>query len=165
VLGKKEPQMIEETQYLTREGMEQLQKRLSYYTDVRRMEVAERLRSALEDGGELTENTEYEEAKNEQAFLEGEIARIDRILRFAKLIDENVKSDSVVIGSQVTIVEKGGKEEESYRLVGPAEANPSVGKISTESPLGKALMGAKVGDKVKIKAPDGDIVFVVRELG
>jgi transcription elongation factor GreA len=164
VLGKKEPQMIEETQYLTREGMEQLQKRLSYYTDVRRMEVAERLRSALEDGGELTENTEYEEAKNEQAFLEGEIARIDRILRFAKLIDENIKSDSVVIGSQVTIVEKGGKEEESYRLVGPAEANPSVGKISTESPLGKALMGAKVGDKVKIKAPDGDIVFVVREL-
>jgi transcription elongation factor GreA len=160
----KEPQMIDETQYLTREGMEQLQKRLGYLTDVRRIEVAERLRSALEDGGELTENTEYEEAKNEQAFLESEIARIDRILRFAKLIDENIKSDNVVIGSQVTIVEKGGKEEESYRLVGPAEANPSVGKISTESPLGKALMGAKVGDKVKIKAPDGDIVFVVREL-
>jgi transcription elongation factor GreA len=156
--------MIDETQYLTREGMEQLHKRLGYLTDVRRIEVAERLRSALEDGGELTENTEYEEAKNEQAFLESEIARIDRILRFAKLIDENIKSDNVVIGSQVTIVEKGGKEEESYRLVGPAEANPSVGKISTESPLGKALMGAKVGDKVKIKAPDGDIVFVVREL-
>jgi transcription elongation factor GreA len=157
--------MIEETQYLTQEGMEQLQRKLNYLVDVRRMEVAERLRSALEDGGELTENTEYEEAKNEQAFLEGEIARIDRILRFAKLIDESVKSDTVVVGSQVTIVEKGGKDEESYRLVGPAEANPSVGKISTESPLGKALMGAKVGDKVKIKAPDGDIVFVIREIG
>lgn len=156
--------MIDETQYLTREGMEQLQKRLSYLTDVRRVEVAERLRSALEDGGELTENTEYEEAKNEQAFLESEIARIDRILRFAKLIDESVKSDTVVVGSLVKVVEKGGKDEEAYRLVGPAEANPSVGKISTESPLGKALMGAKVGDKVKIKAPDGDIVFHIREI-
>lgn len=156
--------MIEETQYLTREGMEQLQKRLNYFIEVRRVEVAERLRSALEDGGELTENTEYEEAKNEQAFLEGEIARIDRILRFAKLIDETVKSDTVVVGSLVKVVEKGGNDEEAYRLVGPAEANPSVGKISTESPLGKALMGAKVGDKVKIKAPDGDIVFVIREI-
>lgn len=157
--------MIEETQYLTREGMEQLQKRLNYLTEVRRLEVAERLRSALGDGGELTENTEYEEAKNEQAFLESEIARIDRILRFAKLIDESIKSDSVVIGSTVKIVEKGVTEEEAYRLVGPAEANPSVGKISTESPLGKALMGAKVGDKVKINAPDGDIVFLIREIG
>ncbi|MCA9915639.1 MAG: transcription elongation factor GreA [Anaerolineae bacterium] len=157
--------MEDEVQYLTREGMDALEKRLEFFTTVRREEVAERLRSALEDGGELTENTEYEEAKNEQAFIEGEIARLDRILRYARLIDEDaVSSDEVRIGSVVRIAEKDTEDIEEYRLVGPAEANPRSGKISTESPLGKALLGSKVGDKVKIKAPDGDITFIVREI-
>ena len=157
--------MVDEVQYLTQEGMESLEKRLNYLTKVRRPEIAERLRQALEDGGELTENTEYEDAKNEQAFIEGEIVRIDRILRNAKLIEATGDTNKVHIGSVVTVKEKGADDAEEYRLVGPAEANPREGKISTESPLGKALMGAKVGDKVKIKAPDGDIVFQIREIG
>ena len=157
--------MSEQVQYLTQEGKETLEKRLRYLRDVRRIEVAERLRQALEDGGEITENTEYEEAKNEQAFLENDIARIENILRYAKLIENTGASDQVVIGSRVRVVETGVDEEESYRIVGAAEANPREGKISIESPLGKALLGAKVGDKVKIKAPDGDITFIIREIG
>ena len=156
--------MVDEVQYLTQEGMESLEKRLNYLTKVRRPEIAERLRQALEDGGELTENTEYEDAKNEQAFIEGEIVRIDRILRNAKLIEATGDTNKVHIGSVVTVKEKGTDDAEEYRLVGPAEANPREGKISTESPLGKALIGSKVGDKVKIKAPDGDITFVIQEI-
>jgi transcription elongation factor GreA len=157
--------MSEQVQYLTQEGKETLEKRLGYLRDVRRIEVADRLRQALDGGGEITENTEYEEAKNEQAFLENDIARIENILRYAKLIENTGKTDQVVIGSFVRVIENGFDEEESYRLVGPAEANPREGKISIESPLGKALLGAKVGDKVKIKAPDGDITFIIREIG
>ena len=156
--------MVDEIQYLTQEGMESLEKRLNYLTKVRRPEIAERLRQALEDGGELTENTEYEDAKNEQAFIEGEIVRIDRILRNAKLIEATGDTNKVHIGSVVKVKEKGTDDVEAYRLVGPAEANPREGKISTESPLGKALIGSKVGDKVKIKAPDGDITFVIQEI-
>ena len=157
--------MVDEIQYLTQEGMESLEKRLNYLTKVRRPEIAERLRQALEDGGELTENTEYEDAKNEQAFIEGEIVRIDRILRNAKLIEATGDTNKVHIGSVVKVKEKGTDDVEEYRLVGAAEANPREGKISTESPLGKALLGSKVGDKVKIKAPDGDITFVIQEIG
>lgn len=156
--------MVEQVQYLTQEGMETLQKRLGYLINVRRNEIAELFHSALDGGGELTENTQYEEAKNEQAFLESEISRIESILRLAKLIEDPTNSDEVVIGSFVDVVEKGFDEEETYRLVGPAEANPRAGKISTESPLGKALLGSKVGEKVKVKAPDGDITFVIREI-
>lgn len=156
--------MVDETQYLTQEGMDALVKRLNYLTQVRRPEMAERLRQALEDGGELTENTEYEDAKNEQAFVEGEIARIDRILRHARLIENTGKSDVVQIGSIVRVTEKGMKEQEEYQLVGPAEANPSIGKISIESPLGKALLGAKKGDRVKIEAPDGSITFKINAI-
>jgi len=156
--------MVEQVQYLTEEGMDSLQKRLGYLTSVRRNEIAELLASALDGGGELIENTQYEEAKNEQAFLESEIARIESILRTAQLIEDPTNSDEVVIGSFVQVVEKGYDEEETYRLVGPAEANPRDGKVSIESPLGKALLGSKVGDKVKVKAPDGDITFIIREI-
>jgi len=157
--------MVDQTQYLTQEGMATLEKRLNYLINVRRPEIAERLRQALEDGGELTENSEYEDAKNEQAFVEGEIARVDAILRNAKLIENTGNTDEVQIGSLVKVVEKGFDDVEEYRLVGPAEANPREGKISIESPLGKALLGSKVGDKVKIHAPDGDIVFIIQEIG
>ena len=156
--------MVEQVQYLTAEGMDTLQKRLGYLTNVRRNEIADLLHNALDGGGELTENTQYEEVKNEQAFLESEIARIESILRTARLIEDPTNSDEVVIGSFVDVVEKGYDEEETYRLVGPAEANPREGKISIESPLGKALLGSKVGDKVKVNAPDGDITFVIREI-
>ncbi|MGJ3237445.1 MAG: transcription elongation factor GreA [Anaerolineae bacterium] len=156
--------MVDQVQYLTQEGMDALQKRLNYLINVRRAEVAELLHSALDGGGEITENTEYEEAKNEQAFLESEITRIESILRMAQVIEDPANSDEVVIGSYVDVVEKGYDAEETYRLVGPAEANPREGKISIESPLGKALLGAKVNDKVTVKAPDGTITFVIRDI-
>lgn len=156
--------MVDQPQYLTPEGYKNLENRLRHLLEVRRAEVAERLRQALEEGGDLTENAEYEDAKNEQAFVEGEIIRLETILRSAEVIEVDGKSDSVVIGSRVTVVEKGTDDSEVFHLVGSAEAQPSEGKISSESPLGKALLGAKVGDKVKVNAPDGVIVFVIEAI-
>jgi transcription elongation factor GreA len=157
--------MLDKTQYLTKEGMQALEERLEEFIQVKRPEVAERLKRALEDGGELTENTEYEDAKNEQAFIEAEIARMTLILRNAQLIDENkLTNDRVQIGSRVVIVEAGTKEQEEYQVVGSAEANPLIGKISDESPLGKALLGKKVGDKVTVHAPAGETVFTIKKI-
>ncbi|XWX04484.1 transcription elongation factor GreA [Aggregatilineales bacterium SYSU G02658] len=157
--------MLDKTQYLTREGMQALEERLEEFIQVKRPEVAERLKRALEDGGELTENTEYEDAKNEQAFIEAEITRMTLILRNAQLIDEKkLTNDRVQIGSRVVIVEAGTKEQEEYQVVGSAEANPLVGKISDESPLGKALLGKKVGEKVTVHAPAGDSVFTIKKI-
>jgi transcription elongation factor GreA len=157
--------MLDKTQYLTREGMQALEERLQEFINVKRPEVAERLKRALEDGGELTENTEYEDAKNEQAFIEAEIARMTLILRNAQLIDEEkLTHDHVQIGSRVVIVEVGTKEKEEYQVVGSAEANPLLGKISDESPLGKALLGKKVGEKVTVHAPAGETVFKIEKI-
>jgi len=156
--------MVQQPQYLTQEGMENLEKRLRQFIEVRRPQVAERLRQSLEEGGDLTENSEYEDAKNEQAFIEGEIARLEAILSSATLIEDVGDRDEVAPGARVTLVEKGTKEEEVYHLVGSAEANPSVGKISVESPLGRALLGAKVKDKVRVDAPDGELVFTVKSI-
>jgi transcription elongation factor GreA len=157
--------MVDKPQHLTREGIANLEDRLNEFVTIKRVEVAERLKRALEDGGELTENTEYEDAKNEQAFIESEIGRIQIILRHAILIEEDkIRTDLVTIGSRVKVVEVGTKDEEEYQLVGSAEANPRQGKISDESPLGKALIGAKVGDKVSYKAPDGMITFTVKKI-
>jgi transcription elongation factor GreA len=157
--------MLDKTQYLTKEGMQALEERLEEFIQVKRPEVAERLKRALEDGGELTENTEYEDAKNEQAFIEAEITRMSLILRNAQLIDENkLTNDRVQIGSRIVIVEAGTKDQEEYQVVGSAEANPLMGKISDESPLGKALLGKKVGDKVTVHAPAGETVFTIKKI-
>ncbi len=156
--------MVEQPQYLTPEGLVNLEKRLKYLKEIRRAEIAERLRQAMDEGGDLNENAEYEDAKNEQAFLEGEISRLEMIISSAEIIEDTGKKDQVVIGSHVTVVEKGTKEQEVYHLVGSAEAKPSEGKISIESPLGKALMGAKPGQKVTVKAPDGELVFTIKAI-
>lgn len=156
--------MVDQPQYLTPEGLANLEKRLANLKEVRRPQVAERLRQAMDEGGELSENAEYEDAKNEQAFVEGEIIRLETIIRSAQIIENTGNKDSVVPGSHVTVVEKGTKDQEIYHLVGSAEANPSEGKISTESPLGKALLGAKVGDKVSVQAPDGEIIFKIKSI-
>lgn len=156
--------MVDQPQYLTPEGFKALENRLRHLTEVRRAEVAERLRLALEEGGDLTENAEYEDAKNEQAFVEGEIMRLEGILSIAEVIEPSGQKDVVSIGSKVTVLEKGMDETEVYHVVGSAEARPSEGKISLESPLGKALLGAKVRDKVKVNAPDGEIVFVIKSI-
>lgn len=157
--------MFEEKQYLTQEGIEQLEKRLRILQEVRRPEVAERLHNALEEGGELTENQEYHDAKNEQAFVEGEIVRISTILRYAVAINEDdIDTESVQIGNKVTVLDKSTKEEECFHIVGSAEANPRLGKISAESPVGRALLGAKVKDKVNVETPGGAITFVVKTI-
>ncbi len=157
--------MSTQTQYLTAEGLKQLEERLKFLQEVRRPEVAERLRQALEEGGDLSENAEYEDAKNEQAFVEGEIMRLEGILRGAQIIEITGRKDMVVLGSKVTVQEQGSSTKEVYYLVGSAEADPSAGKISSESPLGKALLGAKKGDKVTVQAPAGEIVFVIKSIG
>jgi transcription elongation factor GreA len=156
---------MSEIQYLTPEGLKNMEARLKYLTEVRRAEVAERLRLALEEGGDLSENAEYEDAKNEQAFVEGEILRLETILSTAQIIEATGAKDEVRLGSKITVVEKGSKEKEVYHLVGSAEANPRDGKISVESPLGKSLLGAKVGEQVKVNAPDGELVFIIKSIG
>lgn len=156
--------MVDKPHYLTPEGLQKLEKQMDFLLNTKRPEVADRLKQALEDGGELTENSEYEDAKNEQAFVEAEIARVSQILRNARLIEENTSNDMVRLGSRIKVLDQESKEEDEYILVGSAEADPRERKISDESPLGKALLGAKVGDKVKIKAPDGDLIFVIRQI-
>ncbi len=141
--------------FLTKEGFQKLQEELDYLRTAKRQEVANRLHEAME-GGELIENAEYEAAKNEQAFVEGRIQELDVLLASAKIIEDNgrKKSDSVQLGSKVTIKE-GNFEAETFTIVGMAEANPREGKISNESPIGKAILGHKVGDSVKVETPGG----------
>lgn len=156
--------MAEEKFYLTREGLEKAERDLRYLRTVRRQEVAERLHNALAEGGELGEDAEYEDAKNEQAFVEGEIARLEMLLSNFELIDENRPRDIVVLGSIVTLREKGTKEDEVYHIVGESEADPTQGKISYKSPLGRALMNHRAKEEVLVDAPDGRLSFVIRKI-
>lgn len=158
--------MTNQPQYLTPEGLKNLEARLKELHDVRRPQIADRLRTAMEEGGDLSENAEYEDAKNEQAFVEGEIIRLETILRAAQIIEPagKGKKEIVILGSKVTVVEVGSKEKEVYHIVGSAEANPDAGKISADSPLGKALMGARVGDKVTVHAPAGELIFTIKAI-
>ena len=156
--------MVDQPQYLTPEGLTNLERRLANLKEVRRPQVAERLRQAMEEGGDLSENAEYEDAKNEQAFVEGEIMRLEGILSSAQIIENTGKKDKVSLGSIITVIEKGTSDEEVYHLVGSAEANPKEGKISSESPLGKALLGKKPKDNVKVDAPGGEIIFVIKSI-
>jgi len=149
--------------YLTREGFERLQQELEYLRSEKRIEVADRLRNALEDG-ELIENAELEAAKNEQSFVEGRIKELEMLLSNAHLIDETAKSDCVQVGSKVTVQEEG-LEPEEYTIVGAAEADPRLGRISNESPLGKALLNQKAGDKVKVEAPGGEFEIEILSVG
>ncbi len=149
--------------FLTREGYEKLQEELDYLRKVKRQEVAERLHEAME-GGELIEDAEYEAAKNEQAFVEGRIQELELLLANARVIDENSKSDVVQVGVKVTIQE-AENEPELYTIVGPAEANPRNGRISNESPLGRALMNHRAGDTVEVEAPGGSFTVQIIKVG
>jgi transcription elongation factor GreA len=148
--------------YLTHEGYEKLQNELDYLRTTKRQEVAERLHEAME-GGELIENAEYEAAKNEQAFVEGRIQELEVILASAHIIDENNShddpslvsvGDTVVIQAEPVDGEEAG-EPEKYVIVGVAEANPREGKISNESPIGRAILNHRPGDVVTVEAPGG----------
>lgn len=155
--------MVNDAVYLTREGFEKLEQELNELRTVRRAEVAERLRLALEEGGDLVENAEYEDAKNQQAFVEGRIQHLENLLSRARIIEDQKQegpADMVRLNSHVTIREDG-YEPETYHLVGPAEASPREGKISDASPLGRALLGKRPGDKVTVKAPDGSFEYEI----
>lgn len=149
--------------YLTAEGAEGLRYELDNLIQVRRPELAQKLAEAVAQG-DLKENADYHDAKEQQAFVEGRIQYLENILRSATIITNDGKSDVVSLGSQVTIVEVGMSEEEVYSIVGAAEANPSEGKISNESPIGSALLGSKKGDKVRVKTPDGEMFFKVKKI-
>ncbi len=156
--------MSDQIQYLTAQGLRELETRLDYLRNVRRQEVAARLHQALEEGGELVENAEYEDAKNEQAFVEGEILRLETILSNAQIIEDKGPKDVVGLGDKVKVQEKGQKQTEVFHIVGAAEANPSEGRISNESPMGRALVGHRVGEHVTVRAPDGEIVFTIKAI-
>jgi transcription elongation factor GreA len=145
--------MSNQETFLTPEGYKRLEQELEYLTTVRRAEVAHAIHEAKMDG-DVMENAAYEEAKRQQAFLEGRIMTVETMLKSAVLIASNGPSDTVILGSRVTVVEEGF-EPETYTIVGSAEANPADGRISNESPVGKALMGHRAGDKVAFKAPGG----------
>ena len=126
--------------------------------------LAARLKTAIEMG-DLSENADYAAAKEDQSFLQGRIDELKQMIRWATIIEEKVGSyDSVELGCHVTVLEEGEGEPETFRLVGKVEANPREGRISDESPLGRALLHHKVGDTVRVEAPDGDIVFKIVEI-
>jgi transcription elongation factor GreA len=159
--------MAERPAFLTQEGMKKLEEELEYLRTVRRQEVAHRLHEAME-GGDIQENAEYEDARNERAFVEGRILTLETILSKAVLIEDGTSpTDHVGLGSRVTVIEVNGDEVEPelYHVVGSTEADPVEGRISNESPLGRQLMGSKVGDVVKVNAPDGLIRFKIVAIG
>ena len=144
--------MAEQQFFLTPEGLSKLEEELEHLRTVRRQEVAEKIQRAKELRS--TVNTpEYEDAKNEQGFVEGRILEIERIIKNAVVV-EAAPSDMVQIGSKVTICDQDGREEH-YTIVGSAEANPAEGKISNVSPVGRALLDRRVGDEVEVAAPAG----------
>ncbi len=156
--------MLEQPVYLTNEGLKKAEERLEYLKAVRRSEVAERIKQAKEFG-DLSENSEYDDAKNEQAFIEGEIQNLERMLRNAVVIKENdTASNLVSVGSKVSVRDESNKEEFSYTIVGTAEADPFADKISNESPLGKSLLGKKNGDIVEVSLPIGTARYKILKI-
>ncbi len=144
--------------YLSRDGYEKLRAELEEMTNVRRAEVARRIHDAKEHG-DLTENAEYEDAKNEQAFVEGRIQSLEAIIKNATIIEENHSTTHVQIGSTVSVESPDGVE--LFTIVGSAEAKPTEGRISNESPVGRALLGKKKGEKVVVRVPAGDFTYKI----
>ena len=155
--------MAEEKQYLTEEGAADLRRELEELKNVKRPQLAAKLKEAISQG-DLSENADYHDAKEQQAFLEGRIQYLEGLLHSAVIIADNGKASSVVnVGSEVT-VQEGSEPPEIFYIVGAAEANPREGKISNESPLGRALLGRKVGEKVKVDAPAGQLTFKIKSI-
>lgn len=152
---------MEKDIFFTPEGLEKIENEIEYLKTVRRKEVSERIKVAL-GYGDLSENSEYDEAKNEQAQVEERIAKLEMMVRNAKIIDEkDLNTDVVNIGSNVKVRELDTMEEDEYTIVGSAEAEPLEGKISNESPVGSKLIGNRVGDVVEVEVPDGIIKYEI----
>ncbi|MBY7143305.1 transcription elongation factor GreA [Virgibacillus sp. NKC19-3] len=154
---------IEKSYYMTQEGKEKLEEELHELKTTKRQEVVERIKVAR-DFGDLSENSEYDAAKDEQAFVESRIAQVEKMIRNAVIIEnDNNNPDIVSLGRSVTFKELPDGEEETYRIVGSAEADPFEGKISNDSPMAKSLIGHEIGTEVAVTTPGGDIqVKIVR---
>ena len=153
--------MNTKTTYISKDGLDKLRAELDEMLAVRRPEIAQRIHDAKEHG-DLSENAEYEDAKNEQAFVEGRIAALETMIKNATLIYEHASTDHVGIGSKVTVDIEG--ESQTFTIVGSAEAKPTDGRISNESPVGRALLGRKRGDKVVVKVPAGDFTYTITDI-
>ncbi len=155
-----------EDQFLTADGAAELRKELENLVTVKRPELAQRLREAISQG-DLSENADYSDAKEQQAFLEGRIQYLENLLRSAKIIEDPSALTKapleVGLGTEVTI-EAEGESPETYRIVGAAEADPRNGKISNESPLGSALLGRRKGDKVRVQTPGGELIVKITQI-
>lgn len=149
--------MIERVYPMTLEGKEKLEEELDLLKTEKRKEIVERIKIAR-SFGDLSENSEYESAKDEQAFVEGRITKLENMLRFAEIIDSSeTAADEVSLGKTVKFIELPDGDEEEYIIVGSAEADPFEGKISNDSPIAKSLIGKKVGEEVVIETPGGDM--------
>lgn len=158
--------MSEAKKYImTYDGVRKLENELDHLKTVRRKEITEKIKVAL-GYGDLSENSEYDEAKNEQAFVEGRIGQLENMLKNASVIDENeVSIDVVSVGCVVTVFDFDFEEEVEYSIVGSAEADPLNFKISNESPVGAALLGHKVGEEIFVEVPNGISKFKIIEIG
>jgi transcription elongation factor GreA len=164
--SRKEEKMrfMEKETVLTIDGLKKLEQKLDFLKSVRRREVAERIKQAIEFG-DISENSEYEDAKNEQAFIEGEILTLEKMLRNAKVIDEDdIKTDEVTLGAIVKLRDLEFGDEFEYSIVGSAEADPTEFKISNESPVGQAILGQKVGSIVEVNVPAGLLQYEIVEI-
>lgn len=156
--------MREDVIYLTKEGLQKIKEELEYLKTEKREEISDRLEAAISHG-DLSENADYDYAKQEQAFVEGRIKDLEDSLRRAEVIDHDGRNDKVRIGNTVTVVEPGLEDEpETYYIVGAHETDPSNGRISNESPIGRALLGAKKGQVVTIHIPAGEIQLKVTSI-
>lgn len=154
--------MSEKPTYLTVAGKQKLEEELEILRTVRRPAVAQRIHDAKE-GGDITENAGYDEAKNEQAFVEGRIMTLETLLSKAEIIPDPKPGSAVSLGSKVVVIERGGLPE-AYYLVGSTESDPLQGRISDESPLGRSLMGHRAGDRVVVHAPAGSAEFEILDV-
>lgn len=149
---------------MTQEGLDNLKKRLEYLKTVKRYEVAERIKTAREYG-DLSENAEYDEAKSEQGFVEGEISELEAQIKKVKVIDDkDISTNDVGVGSIVKVKDMDFGDEEEYKIVGSAESDILANKLSNESPVGRNLMGKKVGEQVTIPVPDGEVRYEILEI-
>lgn len=149
---------------LTKEGKEELEKRLEYLKLQKRAEITERIKTAREFG-DLSENAEYDAAKNEQAMIEGEILEIENKLKYAVIIkDDQAKKGTVSLGSKVDFIEEGEDGVQTYEIVGTTEADVEAGRISNESPIGNALLGRKAGETIRVTVPSGIITITIKKV-
>ena len=156
--------IVEKEMILTPEGLKKIEDKLEHLKSIRRQEVSERIKQAIEFG-DISENSEYDDAKNEQAFIEGEILELEKIIRSARLIDTgDIKENEVGIGSTLKLKDIEFGEVDQFIIVGSAEADPINNRISNESPVGRAVLGRRVGDTVTVNSPDGKIKYKVMEI-